>query len=102
MAVGIHPGAVKTEMAEENAPEEFKKFRYSSYNGRGFGVDQCPDLTDSVDLCGGYCVWLTAQAEKKLWLTGRFIAATWDADQLVERKEEIEEKDLLKAKMAIH
>ena len=54
------------------------------------------DLTDSVDLCGAYCVWLTKDVNAVSWLSGRFISASWDAEQLVEKKREVLEKDLLK------
>lgn len=63
-------------------------------------ADQSADLVDSVDLCGAFCVWLTMDAKKKTWLNGRFLEAKWDVDELSERKGEIVEKDLLRAKMA--
>lgn len=31
-----------------------------------------------------------------MWLNGRLVSATWDVDELVERKGDIEEQDLLK------
>ena len=49
-----------------------------------------------MDLCGGYCVWLSKEARAMSWLSGRFISATWDAEQLTAKKDEIVEKDLLK------
>lgn len=57
-------------------------------------ADMSADLTDDVGLCGAFCVWLSQ--EKRLWLNGRFLSATWDVDQLVEKKSRIEEEDLLK------
>ena len=54
------------------------------------------DLTDSVDLCGAYCVWLTKDVNATSWLSGRFISAIWDAEQLIEKKSEVLKKDLLK------
>lgn len=83
LSVGVHPGAVETEMAK-SAPEEFRKY-----------------LTDSVELCGAFCVWLTKDAREKLWLSGRFVSATWDTEELTARKDEILEKDLLKARIAM-
>ena len=59
LAVGIHLVAVKTSMAVGDAPEESKTCRFSSYKDRAVGADRRPDLIDSVDLCGGFCVWLT-------------------------------------------
>lgn len=54
------------------------------------------DLTDDVDLCGAVCVWLTSKYEDIQWLSGRLISATWDLDELLAKKEQVIEKDLLK------
>ncbi|KAK5063007.1 hypothetical protein LTR84_005083 [Exophiala bonariae] len=78
-SVAIHPGAVKTRMAEGNTPEAF-----------------IPYLTDDVDLCGAVCVWLTANFKNTQWLSGRLISATWDLDELLSKKDQVIEKDLLK------
>lgn len=52
------------------------------------------DLTDDVGLCGAFCVWLSQQ--KRMWLNGRLLSATWDVEELVEKWEKIEKQDLLK------
>ncbi|EDU40399.1 conserved hypothetical protein [Pyrenophora tritici-repentis Pt-1C-BFP] len=52
------------------------------------------DLTDDVSLCGAFCVWLSH--EKRMWLGGRLLGATWDIDELLQKKFEIESQDLLK------
>lgn len=52
------------------------------------------DLTDDIGLCGAFCVWLSQ--EKRMWLNGRLLGATWDVDELVEKKAKIEAQDLLK------
>jgi hypothetical protein len=52
-----------------------------------------------VDLCGGFCVWLTK--EKREWLSGRYLDARWDIETLVGKKEEILIKDLLKLRMVV-
>lgn len=83
LAVAIHPGAVMSQMAVETAPEEFMKY-----------------LTDDPGLCGAFCVWLTKE-EGKLWLGGRHLEANWDVDELVGRKKEIVEGDLLKTRLAL-
>ncbi|XXH02101.1 hypothetical protein Hte_008467 [Hypoxylon texense] len=83
LAVAVHPGAVKTKMAEV-APEEF-----------------VPHLIDSPALCGGFCVWLCANKEQWQWMTGRFVCATWDIEELLSRERDVVEQDLLKLKMAI-
>ncbi|KAL8729048.1 MAG: hypothetical protein Q9181_005136 [Wetmoreana brouardii] len=83
LAVTVHPGAVKTEMAK-TAPKEFVQF-----------------LVDSVDLCGAFCVWLTRDSSSMKWLSGRYLNAEWDVDELLGKKEDIIAGDLLKASMRI-
>jgi hypothetical protein len=39
-------------------------------------------------------VWLTR--EKRAWLSGRLVSAKWDVDELLAKKNEVEEQDLLK------
>jgi hypothetical protein len=57
------------------------------------------DLTDDVELCGAFCVWLSC--EKRMWLNGRLLSAKWDVDELLEKKDSIEGKDLLKFRLRI-
>jgi hypothetical protein len=52
------------------------------------------DLTDSVGLCGAFCVWLSQ--EKRMWLNGRLLSAKWDVEELLEKKDSVVEQDLLK------
>ena len=59
------------------------------------------DITDSVDLCGAFIVWSTKDINDKTWLNSRWLAVTWDVDQLKQRKEEILAKDLLRAKLRL-
>lgn len=56
---------------------------------------------DGVELCGAFCVWLTKDVREKLWLSGRWISATWDTEELITRRDDILEKDLLKARIAM-
>ena len=79
LAVNIHPGAVMTPMAAGNTPEDF-----------------LPYLVDDVGLCGAFCVWLSNTREDLQWLSGRFISANWDAEELLAKRAEIVGKDLLK------
>ncbi|KAF7945717.1 uncharacterized protein EAE97_004755 [Botrytis byssoidea] len=79
VAVTVHPGAVATPMAAGNTPEVF-----------------LPYLVDSVDLCGGFCVWLSKNIKDLKWINGTFLDARWDIDELLKRKEDVVEKDLLK------
>ncbi|TRX98021.1 hypothetical protein FHL15_001231 [Xylaria flabelliformis] len=80
-AVAVHPGAVRTEMAAA-APPEF-----------------VPYLIDSPELCGGFCVWLCAEKNRS-WISGRFLCANWDVEEMLAKKDEIVAKDLLKFKMS--
>ncbi|EUC33547.1 hypothetical protein COCCADRAFT_26172 [Bipolaris zeicola 26-R-13] len=77
LTVAVHPGAVNTEMASEATPESLRAY-----------------LSDDVGLCGAFCVWLSC--EKRMWLNGRLLSASWDVDELVEKKDEIEDRDMLK------
>lgn len=52
------------------------------------------DLTDDVGLGGAFCVWLSQ--ERRMWLNGRLVSARWDVEELLEKKNVIEEQDLLK------
>ena len=79
LALSIHPGAVHTAMAAGNTPATFM-----------------PYLTDEVDLCGAFCVWVSSQMKELHWLNGRLVSATWDVDELLAKKEEVVRKDLLK------
>ena len=83
LSVNVHPGAVMTEMAEGNTPDEF-----------------LPYLTDAVDLCGGFVVWLAKKTDEMEWLNGRTVSATWDVDELLERKGSILSGNLLRWTMS--
>ncbi|KAK7024913.1 hypothetical protein R3P38DRAFT_3193835 [Favolaschia claudopus] len=84
LATSIHPGAVASEQAIDTAPEVFQ-----------------PYSTDDPELCGAACVSLSKDAAEKTWLGGRLLNARWDVDELMKRKTEIVEKDLLKAKLSL-
>jgi NAD(P)-dependent dehydrogenase (short-subunit alcohol dehydrogenase family) len=73
-AVSMHPGLVATDMLREPFRSLFNQ--------------------DSPELVGGTTVWLCQ--EKAKFLSGRFIAANWDVEDLLSRKEEIVKDDLLK------
>nr|POF01118.1 short chain dehydrogenase andi [Quercus suber] len=77
----VHPGAVASEMALETAPREFLEH-----------------LTESPELCGAFCVWLT-KGKGKRWLSGRLVSALWDVEELEGRRAEVEKRDLLKVGM---
>jgi NAD(P)-dependent dehydrogenase (short-subunit alcohol dehydrogenase family) len=81
VAVAVHPGGVKTELALR-MPEFMHAF-----------------LIDKPELPGDVMVWLAA--EPRGWLSGRFISAVWDLQELEKKKEEIQDKNLFKFRMTI-
>lgn len=56
-------------------------------------------LTDDISLPGGFLTWLTK--ERREWLGGRYVAATWDVDELEKMKDEIVAEDKLKFRMVV-
>jgi hypothetical protein len=52
-------------------------------------------LTDTPELSAGFSLWLATQGEKVDFLRGRYSAATWDVDELLAKREEIEMNNLL-------
>ncbi|KAF2800297.1 NAD(P)-binding protein [Melanomma pulvis-pyrius CBS 109.77] len=81
-AYALHPGAVLT-------PQTL------NHRGEVWGAL----LGDDVALAGGMCVWLCR--EKRGWLSGRYVAANWDVDELEARSEEIGRGDMLKFRMVV-
>ncbi|KAI1841425.1 hypothetical protein JX266_012354 [Neoarthrinium moseri] len=77
-AVAVYPGLVETDMLREPFRSLFS--------------------LDTAELVGGVAVWLCQ--EKARFLSGRFIAANWSVDDLLEKKEEILKNDLLKVKLS--
>ncbi|KAL8284148.1 hypothetical protein RQP46_004897 [Phenoliferia psychrophenolica] len=75
-AFAIHPGGVMTTLSK--AMPEGMHFM----------------LSDSVDLSGAYCLWLSTQPEAD-FLRGRYTSCNWDVNELVARKEEIIADELL-------
>ena len=56
-------------------------------------------LIDTPELCGGFLVWITKG--QRSWLSGRYLSATWDVDELEARQEEIVRGDKLKMRMVV-
>lgn len=56
-------------------------------------------LIDDPSLCGAFLVWLTK--ERRPWLSGRYLSANWDVDELVTMKDEIVTGDKLKMRMVL-
>lgn len=82
VAYAVHPGGVATDMARF-VPEKWRPVL----------------LTDTPELSADTLVWLAK--ERKDWLAGRYVSAMWDMEQLVEKREEIVQNDLLKMRMAV-
>lgn len=81
IALAVHPGGVKTELAN-GMPEWMHKV-----------------LIDEPELSADSMVWLVG--ERREWLSGRYVSCTWDVDELKGKKEQIVEGDLLKVRMAV-
>ncbi|KAF2024132.1 NAD(P)-binding protein [Setomelanomma holmii] len=75
VAVALHQGIVDTEMTVD----VFKRF-----------------ALDTPELVGGVGVWLASWEQSRDFLSGRFVTANWDVDDLVKMKEQILEWNLLK------
>jgi len=56
-------------------------------------------MTDTAELCAGFAVWLTKG--QRTWLNGRYVAATWDVDELECKKDAIIDEDKLKLRMVV-
>ncbi|KAH6840586.1 hypothetical protein B0I37DRAFT_408331 [Chaetomium sp. MPI-CAGE-AT-0009] len=76
----VNPGAIKTKITEGAVPERVR--------------DAFPDRPD---IAGDTIAWLAA--ERREWLGGRYVSCPWDMQELMARKDEIVEKDMLKMRM---
>ncbi|KAL4788604.1 hypothetical protein BJX76DRAFT_344737 [Aspergillus varians] len=81
IAISIHPGAVKTELAM-NMPLERQ------------GV-----LTDTPELAADTLVWLAR--ERRDWLAGRFVSVSWDMEELEQKKQDVLQRNLFKFRVVI-
>ena len=82
-AIAIHPGNILTEMATSGEVPEELAFVF----------------TETQELPADTVVWLTAQ--KRDWLSGRYVNVTWDMPQLEEKREAIAQGDKLKVKLDV-
>lgn len=78
----IHPGMVKETAFPPGMPEDFKQFSQ-----------------DDQSLCGAFLIWLVK--ERRGWLNGRYVSATWDVEELEAKKDEVVEGDKLKMRMVV-
>lgn len=81
IAIAVHPGGVKTELAY-GMPEYMHAV-----------------LTDTPEMAGDGMVWYGG--ERREWLSGRYVSCAWDVAELKQKKEKILEGDLLKVRMAV-
>ncbi|KAK7755748.1 hypothetical protein SLS62_002361 [Diatrype stigma] len=77
----VHPGTVRT------TPPP------------GMPADALEHAVDAPDLCGAMYLWLAR--ERPDWLSGRYLSAEWDIDELKRKREEIVQGDKLKFKMVV-
>ena len=86
VAFSLMPGGVPTEMSMSDAvPQGLRDF----LGARG----------DTAELSAWFIVWLVK--EKRDWLSGRYVSAEWDANELEKRREDIVKRDLLKFQMSV-
>ncbi|KAK4542411.1 hypothetical protein LTR36_006868 [Oleoguttula mirabilis] len=81
LAYSLHPGGVLTDLAKQ------------------MGKEMEHMLIDQPRLAADTVVFLTA--ERREWLGGRYVSATWDMEELLGKREKIEENDLLKMKLTV-
>ncbi|KAJ5751044.1 hypothetical protein N7533_008072 [Penicillium manginii] len=81
IAISVHPGGVKTDLAMNMPPE-----RQSV-------------LTDTPELAADTLVWLTH--ERRDWLAGRFASVSWDMEELEQKKQDILQRDLFKFRVIV-
>lgn len=60
------------------------------------------DLADDPGLCGSFCVWLAKAPKEMTWLSGRFLNAKWDADELLVMNDATAQRGLLKSGIVCH
>ncbi|GAA5903148.1 SDR family oxidoreductase [Sporobolomyces salmoneus] len=73
----IHPGGVMTKLAKDSMPPDTHGM-----------------LSDTPELAANFSLWL-ATDEKADFLRGKYVSANWDIEELLAKKDEILEKDLL-------
>ena len=81
IAISLHPGAVKTELAM-NMPLERQVV-----------------LTDTPELAADTLVWLAR--ERRDWLAGRFASVSWDMEELEQKKQDVLQRNLFKFRVLI-
>ena len=58
---------------------------------------------DSPNMSGGLAVWFASELNDssidRSWMGGRYISANWDITEVLERKDEIIQKDLFRMRL---
>ncbi|KAI1434688.1 NAD(P)-binding protein [Xylaria sp. CBS 124048] len=86
IALSIHPGNVVTSMTEGPA-------------GASLSTTLPHVFVDSAELAGDATVYLAA--ERREWLSGRYINVTWDLPELMAMRDEIVKVDKLKLQLVL-
>ncbi|KAJ5105294.1 Glucose/ribitol dehydrogenase [Penicillium alfredii] len=81
IAISVHPGGIKTDM-RDNFPEMLHSA-----------------LVDEPALPADAIIWLAK--ERREWLNGRFVCATWDMEELEGKKNEVVDRDLFKFRITV-
>ncbi|KAF4228079.1 hypothetical protein CNMCM6805_002465 [Aspergillus fumigatiaffinis] len=91
--VGPSPAASTTVINITSAAGHYVIQNLSSYNMGRSVPWLAPFMKDTAGLCGGTAVWLASG--DRHFLSGRYVAANWDVEELEARKEEIVRENLL-------
>ncbi|KAF2092625.1 NAD-P-binding protein [Rhizodiscina lignyota] len=81
LSYAVHPGAIVSDMSLK-LPEVIQHY-----------------LMDTDELPADTIVWLTA--ERREWLAGRYVDATWDMEEFMSMKELVVDKELLKIRLTV-
>lgn len=82
LAYAVHPGIVMTMPAPIGMKPEARAM-----------------CVDDVGLCGAFLLWLVK--ERREWLSGRYLSADWDVEELEGKKDAIVKGDQLKMRMMV-
>lgn len=100
LAYSLHPGRVDTEMGLTLPDQHHSLLVVSSIDG-GHSLSRLllSVAKDTPELAADTVTFLTK--EKREWLAGKYLNCTWDIDEFLAKREEIEGSDLLKVRMAV-
>ncbi|PYH87853.1 NAD(P)-binding protein [Aspergillus ellipticus CBS 707.79] len=81
IAIALHPGAVRTELAMNMPP------------------DRQVVLTDTPELPADTLVWLACA--RRDWLAGRFVSASWDMQELERKRRDVLRRNLFRFRVLV-